>query len=104
MSAPDWVAQTRGSSGQSLPGHILCCQTGNLTTNAPGRLVFYSFSLVRSEQRHQLAAQAPAKEVLLKRTATSARDLEPVEVMGRVAQEGLKLVDAAVMKVPPLSR
>jgi len=33
----------------------------------------------------------------LKRTATSTRDLERVEVMGRVAQEGLKLVDAAAM-------
>jgi len=32
----------------------------------------------------------------LKRTATSTRDLERVEMMG-VAQEGLKLVDAAVM-------
>jgi hypothetical protein len=39
----------------------------------------------------------PAKEVLLKRTATSTRDLERVEVMGRVAQEGLRLVDAAAM-------
>ena len=29
--------------------------------------------------------------------ATSTRDLERVEVMGRVAQEGLKLVDAAAM-------
>ena len=33
----------------------------------------------------------------MKRTATSTRDLERVEVMGRVAQEGLKLVDAAAM-------
>jgi transposase len=41
--------------------------------------------------------EAPAKEVLLKRTATSTRDLERVEVTGRVAQEGLKLVDAAAM-------
>ena len=31
----------------------------------------------------------------MKRTATSTRDLERVEVMGRVAQEGLKLVDAS---------
>lgn len=29
--------------------------------------------------------------------ATSTRELERVEVMGRVAQEGLKLVDAAAM-------
>lgn len=33
----------------------------------------------------------------MKRTATSTRDLERVEVMGRVAQEGLNLVDAAAM-------
>jgi len=33
----------------------------------------------------------------LKRTATSTRELERVEVMGRVAHEGLKLVDAAAM-------
>jgi transposase len=33
----------------------------------------------------------------LKRTATSTRDLERVEVMGRVAQEGLNLVAAAAM-------
>ena len=33
----------------------------------------------------------------MKRTATSTRDLERVEVMGRVAQEGLRLVDAAAM-------
>jgi transposase len=31
------------------------------------------------------------------RTATSTRDLERVEVMGQVAQEGLNLVDAAAM-------
>jgi transposase len=34
---------------------------------------------------------------LLKKMATSTRELERVEVMGRVAQEGLKLVDAAAM-------
>ncbi len=45
----------------------------------------------------RLKLRPPAKEVLLKRTATSTRDLERVEVMGRVAQEGLKLVDAAAM-------
>ncbi len=33
----------------------------------------------------------------MKRTATSTRDLERVEVMGRVAQEGLRLADAAAM-------
>jgi hypothetical protein len=34
---------------------------------------------------------------LLKRTAMSSRELERVEVMGRVASGELKLTDAAVM-------
>src|SRR5438132_13789185 len=41
--------------------------------------------------------RSPAREVLLKRTAMSSRELERVEVMGRVASGDLKLSDAAVM-------
>lgn len=44
-----------------------------------------------------LKLRPPVKEVLLKRTARSTRDQKRVEMMGRVAEKGQELVDAAAM-------